>query len=160
MIKILSVTDKKNSAIDRLATGVMSYMNGFDYQVIDIHPKRPSAQELANFIRLAEQADIIDYHYFRTAEMLRQLMPELKTKPSILRHFNPYSIDGDWSGYDWVIACNKSIEADLKRGYKNVLLHITINHRISLGIARGIYIILRFRGVRRTARRYVMRLYS
>lgn len=123
MIKILSVTDKKNSAIDRLATGVMSYMNGFDYQVIDIHPKRPSAQELANFIRLAEQADIIDYHYFRTAEMLRQLMPELKTKPSILRHFNPYSIDGDWSGYDWVIACNKSIEADLKRGYKNVLLH-------------------------------------
>ncbi len=55
MIKILSVTDKKNSAIDRLATGVMSYMNGFDYQVIDIHPKRPSAQELAkqlnNFLK-------------------------------------------------------------------------------------------------------------
>ena len=108
MIKILAVTDKQDTAIDRLADGVTGYMNGFDYQVIDIHPKRPSAQELANFIQLAQRADIIDYHYFRTAEMLRELMPELLDKPSILRHFNPYSIDGDWSGYDWIVACNKS----------------------------------------------------
>lgn len=123
MLTILAVTDKQDTAIDRLADGVLPYMNGFDYQVIDVHPKRPSAQDLANFMRLAQKADIIDYHYFRTAEMLRGLMPELRTKPSILRHFNPYSTDGDWSGYDWIIACNKSIEADLKRGYKNVLLH-------------------------------------
>lgn len=123
MLKILAVTDKQDTAIDRLADGVIPYMNGFDYKVLDIHPKRPSAEELAQFIRLADQADIIDYHYFRTAEMLRELMPELKTKPSILRHFNPYSLDGDWSSYDYIVACNKSIEADLKRGYENVLMH-------------------------------------
>lgn len=123
MLKILAVTDKENTAIDRLAHGVADYMNGFDYKVIAVHPKRPSQEDLALFVRLASQADIIDYHYFRTAEMLRSHLPELKDKPSILRHFNPYSIDGDWSGYDYIVACNKSIEADLKRGYKNVLYH-------------------------------------
>jgi len=123
MIKILAVTDKENTAIDRLATGVAPYMNGYDYKVLAVHPKRPSQQDLAEFVRLASQADIIDYHYFRTAEMLRSHLPELKSKPSILRHFNPYSLQGDWSGYDYIVACNKSIEADLKRGYENVIYH-------------------------------------
>jgi len=123
MLKILAVTDKANTAIDRLATGVAEYMNGYEYRVISVHPKRPSQENLAEFVRLASQADIIDYHYFRTAEMLRSYLPELKDKPSILRHFNPYSIEGDWSGYDYIVACNKSIESDLKRGYKNVLYH-------------------------------------
>jgi glycosyltransferase involved in cell wall biosynthesis len=123
MLKILAVTDKAHTAIDRLATGVIEYMNGYDYKVLPIHPKRPEKQDIMEFWRLADEADIIDYHYFKTAEMLRSHLPELKNKPSILRHFNPYSIDGDWSGYDYIVACNKSIEADLKRGYDNVLYH-------------------------------------
>jgi len=123
MLKILAVTDKLDTAIDRLAAGVGQYMNGYDYKVLAVHPKRPSQQDLAEFVRLASQADIIDYHYFRTAEMLRSHLPEIKAKPSILRHFNPYSLEGDWSDYQYIVACNKSIEADLKRGYSNVVYH-------------------------------------
>lgn len=125
MLKILAITDKADTAIDRLANGVAQYMNGYAYAVLPIHPKRPDQEDLHKFIALAQEADIIDYHYFRTAEMLRKTFPEVKAKPSILRHFNPYSIhDADWSEYDVIVACNKSIESDLRATYGDkVIMH-------------------------------------
>lgn len=125
MFKVLAITDKADTAIDRLANGVTRYLNGYAYAVLPIHPKRPDLEDLVRFEALAQDADVIDYHYFRTAEMLRSKFPYLKEKKSILRHFNPYSIhDGDWSEYDVIVACNKSIESDLRTKYGDkVIMH-------------------------------------
>lgn len=110
MIKVIAVVDKRGTALDRLARGVIPYMRNVDYHVVDVHPKRPSLDQLVNFENLAKDADIIDYHYFRTAEMLRSKYDWLKDKPSLLSHYNPYSLkESDWNHYDLVVGCNEEI---------------------------------------------------
>jgi glycosyltransferase involved in cell wall biosynthesis len=116
MLKVLSIVDKERTAIDRLAQGLKPYFDSIEYNVISVHPKRPDPQQLADFERLAQEADIIDYQYFRTAEMLRERYPWLKNKKSVLTHYNPYSItESDWDSYDKVIACNKYIASKLPK---------------------------------------------
>lgn len=116
MFRVVSVVDKTGTAIDRLAKGLSPYMNGIDYQVVDVHPKRPDPSQIERFETLAKTADIIDYQYFRTAEMLRKRYEWLKDIPSLLTHHNPYSItESDWNGYDIVIANNKTIQKDLSQ---------------------------------------------
>lgn len=110
MIKVIAVVDKRGTALDRLARGVIPYMRNVDYHVVDVHPKRPSLDQLVNFENLAKDADVIDYLYYRTADMLRAKYPWLKDKPSLLTHHNPYSLnESDWNGYDLVIGCNQEI---------------------------------------------------
>lgn len=124
MLKILHVTDKKDTAIDRLAQGVKRYNDNIDYVVVDVHPKRPSGEQLAEFNKHLD-ADIIHWGYFRTAEMLRDKY-DLKQK-QILTHYNPYSIkESDWNTYDHVVACNKSIFEDLEKITTAPLSHIPL----------------------------------
>lgn len=116
MLKVRSIVDKKNSAIDRLAKGLIPYMDRLDYKVIDCHPKRPSPDQLTRIETECKDADVIDYQYFRTAEMLREKYHWLKDKPSILQHHNPYSIkEKDWNDYDIVVANNGTILKDLEQ---------------------------------------------
>lgn len=127
MLKVLAVVDKENTAIDRLAQGLKPYMEAFDYQVVSVHPKRPDEAQLNQFEQLAQQADIIDYQYFRSAEMLRDKYPWLHQKKSILTHYNPYSItEGDWSNYQRVVACNKTINKALQ-GSEYISLAVDAN---------------------------------
>lgn len=113
-IKILAITDKKGTAIDRLAKGLIPYMKNIEYKVIDVHPKRPSPDQLGAFEIEARDADFIDFQYFRTSEMLREKYPWLEEKPSMLTHYNPYSItESDWSDYDLIAGCNKEIYTNL-----------------------------------------------
>lgn len=110
MLKIVAITDKKGTAIDRLAKGLIPFMDRINYVVVDCHPKRPSIDQLANIEKECKDADLIDFQYFRTAEMLREKYEWLKQKPSILVHYNPYSIkESDWNGYNCVIGCNVEI---------------------------------------------------
>lgn len=112
MLKVLAVCDKSGTAIDRLARGLSKYHTNLDYTVIAVHPKRPD--NLEEFQELAKKADLIDWQYFRTAEMLRERYPWLKDKKQILVHYNPYSIkESNWNSYDAVVACNQSIYDDL-----------------------------------------------
>lgn len=114
MLKVRAVTDKTGTAIDRLAKGLIPYMQNIDYEVIDVHPKRPSLDQLKTFEIETKDVDLIDYQYFRTAEMLREKYSWLKDKPSMLTHYNPYSItESDWNEYDLVIGCNKNIAEKL-----------------------------------------------
>lgn len=114
MLKVLSITDKKGSAIDRMAKGMSKYMDRLEYKVIDIHPKRPSPPQLAEFEAHVKDADIIDAQYFKTIEMLRDRYSWLKNKPTILTHHNPYSIEeSDWNGYECVVANNQTIHKKL-----------------------------------------------
>lgn len=110
MLKVVNVVDKRGTALDRLAKGAIPYMKNVEYHVVDVHPKRPSVDQLLKFEELAKDADLIDYMYFRTAETLRARYDWLKDKPSILTHHNPYSItESDWNDYDLVIGCNETI---------------------------------------------------
>lgn len=116
MLKIVAVSDKVNTAIDRLCKGVKPYHDNLEYIVCDVHPKKPSAEQLQAFENAAFDADIIDWQYFRTAEMLRAKYDWLKSKKHILTHNNPYSIrESSWDTYDIVVGNNKSIVADLRR---------------------------------------------
>lgn len=115
MQKVVCVVDKKGTALDRLAQGVIPYHNNLNYVVCDIHPKKPSPDQLARFEQEAKDAQILDFQYFRTAEMLAERYPWVKDKKRILTHNNPYSItESNWNGYDAVVANNLSIHKDLE----------------------------------------------
>lgn len=128
MLRVLAIVDKEGTAIDRLARGVEKNILGVEYTVVDMHPKRPSPEQIARFEALLPMADIIDYQYFRTAEMLRQRYPELKAKPSILTHYNPYSIsESDWKDYNIVVTCNKTIQAELNKIRPTELIPLAVD---------------------------------
>lgn len=115
MLRIVSIVDKENTALDRLAKGVAPYHNNLDYHVVAVHPKRPDSNQLQRFEELARTADIIDAQYYRTIEMLRSRYEWLKEIPTILTHNNPYSItESDWNSYQVVVGNNKSIYERLK----------------------------------------------
>ncbi len=114
MMRVIAVVDKEGTALDRLAKGVIPYHDNIDYQVVDVHPKRPDPEQLERFESLAKTADIIDYQYYRTADMLRERYQWLKDIPSLLTHNNPYAIhERDWNDYDMVIANNKTMAKEL-----------------------------------------------
>lgn len=126
MLKVLCVSDKVGTAIDRLAKGVAKYHTNIEYHVVDVHPKRPDPDQLERFNRYAKEADIIDWQYFKTAEMLRSRY-DLSHAKHILTHNNPYSIkDSDWNTYDLVIANNKSIFKDLSKITQSPLEYIPL----------------------------------
>ena len=113
-MKILSVTDKKGSAIWRLAMGVKKNLPHHQIDVIDVHPKRPDPEQYQNFEQLAKKADIISYEYWKTAELLLEEYPEYSDKPKILWHYNPYNVlEKDWKDYDLVTVCNKEMSKTL-----------------------------------------------
>lgn len=116
MLKVLCVVDKTGTALDRLAKGVAPYHSNLDYHVVAVHPKRPDPEQLQAFENAAADADIIDWQYFRTAELLRGKYEWLASKPQILTHNNPYSIhENDWNSYDAVVANNHSMHDDLAK---------------------------------------------
>lgn len=127
MLKVVCVVDKERTALDRLARGVAKYHKNIDYKVLAVHPKRPDPEQLADFEREASTADIIDWQYFRTAELLRERYDWLKEKKQILTHNNPYSIEEqDWNGYDMNVGNNQYIYKRLGQITQAPLEHIPI----------------------------------
>lgn len=114
MLRVVAVVDKEKTALDRLAQGAKKYNQNIDYHVVAVHPKRPDPEQLQRFESLARTADIMDYFYYRTADMLRERYDWLKDIPSILTHHNPYAItERDWNDYQIVVGCNKEIYDNL-----------------------------------------------
>ena len=125
-IKIVISVDKKNSAIDRLARDVQKNLPHLDIVICDTHPKRPDPEQLDNFKREIADADVWDAQYWKSAKLLLDLFPnELKDKPKILAHHNPYNILAeDWKEFDKVVVNNKSMQKDLK---DSVLIHNAVD---------------------------------
>jgi glycosyltransferase involved in cell wall biosynthesis len=116
MLKVVTVVDKIGTALDRLAKGMAPYMENIDYHVIDVHPKRPDRIQLARFENEAKSADVIDWQYYRTAEMLRSRYDWAREIPGILVHNNPYAInESDWNSYQAVVGSNRTIYQNLKK---------------------------------------------
>lgn len=115
MLKVVCVVDKDGTALDRLAKGVAPYHDNLDYIVCDVHPKRPSMEQLQKFEDEARDADVIDWQYYRTAEMLKDRYSWLADKKQILTHNNPYSIkESNWSDYDVNVGNNDFITEYLR----------------------------------------------
>lgn len=115
MFKVVCITDKTGTAIDRLAKGVIPYHTNIEYVVLDVHPKRPSLEQLQRVEDECRTADVIDAQYFRTIEMLRDRYEWMKNIPTILTHNNPYSIkESDWNSYQCLVGNNRSIYKDLQ----------------------------------------------
>jgi len=111
-MKIVVVVDKRNSAIDRIAQMQARHLRHLDIVVCDVHPKRPTDDQLRFFLENAEDADILDFEYWKTAVMLLTRYPHLNNKKKILAHHNPYDIDkSDWHQFDVNIAKNKEIHS-------------------------------------------------
>lgn len=127
MLKVVCVVDKELTALDRLSQGVKKYHTNLNYKVLAVHPKRPDQKQLTDFEREAIDADIIDWQYFRTAELLRGMYPWLKDKKQILTHNNPYSIEEqDWNGYDYNVGNNQYITKRLGEITEKPITHIPI----------------------------------
>lgn len=110
MLKVVCIVDKIGTALDRLGKGVAPFHDNIEYYVIDIHPKRPSEEQLYRFESVAKTADVIDAQYYKSMDMLRQRYEWLKDIPTILTHNNPYAIeDGDWNSYTLNVGNNKYI---------------------------------------------------
>lgn len=115
MLKVVAVVDKVGSAIDRLAKSVSKYHDNIDYVVVDVHPKRPSVDQINVFESAARDADIIDFAYYKTAEMLLSRYEWLSHKKKLLQIHNPYCVtESNWNNYDVVVASNKKIYSDLE----------------------------------------------
>lgn len=114
-MKVLIVVDKDKSAIHKLALDVQRYNEHHEVSVISVHPKRPSSEQLNEFLGKARVADVIDFQYWKTAMLLREEYGGLLSeKKIILAHHNPYDIDkADWSIFDLVITNNKTIKNEL-----------------------------------------------
>lgn len=127
MFKVVAISDKTGTAIDRLCKVVEPYHKNINYVVLDCHPKRPSSEQLAKVEQECRTADIIDAQYFRTIELLRQKYEWLKNIPTVLTMNNPYSIhESDWNSYQAVIGNNKSITKDLHDITTSRVEHIPI----------------------------------
>jgi glycosyltransferase involved in cell wall biosynthesis len=112
-MKVLIVVDKIDSAIGRLAEGQSKINTHHNIRIIDVHPKRPSPDQMAAWEEGMEWADVIDFQYWKTALMLMQ--EYTVAKPKILQHHNPYSIkEADWKPlFDLVVVNNKTIQNEL-----------------------------------------------
>ncbi len=110
-MKVLIVVDKSGTAIDRLAQLVQTNAPHLDIRILPVHPKRNDADTLYEASQLLQWCDLIDIHYWKSGEVLRQSFPQYFSKPKILFHFNPYDVDKlDWPKfYDKIIVGNKEI---------------------------------------------------
>jgi glycosyltransferase involved in cell wall biosynthesis len=127
VLKVVSVVDKTGTALDRLAKGVIPYHDNLEYTVIDCHPKRPDDAQLAKFESEAQGADIIDFQYFRTAQMLLERYPWLRDKKLMLTHNNPYSLyDANWSEFDMLVGNNEEITENLSKHTDREVKHVPI----------------------------------
>lgn len=126
-MKIISISDKEGSAIDRICKMQVKRLPHLEIAHMAIHPKRPEADKVTIFRELLKGADIVDCQYWKTAVTLRKLCPEMESKKLILTHHNEHNIDGDWEWktmrWDMVVAKNKWQHTRLtQQGYKPQLI--------------------------------------
>lgn len=131
-MKVVMIVDKAGSAIDILAKINANRMKHFDVVVLPFHPKRPSQEEILAVNKELQDANIIDFLYWKSACKIRELMPQLcEGKKMILTHQNEHNVEGDWDWkkYSWdaIVAKNEWQREKLKaQGYNPVFIRHAI----------------------------------
>ena len=114
MTKILTIVDKENSAIDRLAQMIKKNNEHLDIEILPFHPKRYSKEDLKIFEEKAKGVDLIDAQYWKSMMVLVDRFPWLEDKKKILTHHNPYDLDKvDSRLFNKVIVKNKTQQKQL-----------------------------------------------
>lgn len=114
-MKITIIVDKLGSAIHRLAIPIQRYNQHINIQICDLHPKRPSEDQMRRVLRNIQDSDIVDVHYWRSGELIKD---QIKDKKKILFHFNPYDLEAkDWNEYNEVIVGNNEMGSKIPRAY-------------------------------------------
>jgi glycosyltransferase involved in cell wall biosynthesis len=131
-MKILIVVEKLGSAIDTCAKAMAKMSDWIDYEIIAVHPKRPSPEQLEDFRKKAFAADLIDFQYWKSANMLISAFPFLKDKKKILTHHNPYDceLENWWDKYDEVVVKNQTQQKTMQLKFNKTA--ILIPHTIDL----------------------------
>lgn len=135
-MKILSIVDKRGSAIDRCCWGVRDNIDFFQYEIVDYHPKRPSNEQIDLFVQKAREADLLDFQYWKTAETIRNNHPEIfNSKKKILTHHNPYNLnDIDNTLFDRVVVKNRHQLQSIQDNQPVVKSPILIPHTIDMSL--------------------------
>lgn len=104
MIDVLLTPDISGWAIDTLCRGIANTNSQrFRFKIIPAHPRAigeciPAIQEA-----IAEGVDVWHAHYWRSAEQLYALVPQLREIPRVLSHHNHNHLSkSDWAGFSWL----------------------------------------------------------
>lgn len=104
-MKILLVAEKEGTAIHRLCVQLQKSAWWHSFRIVCVHPKRPNPAQILEFERGMQWADVIDFEYWKTADLLTD-MYEIK-KPMILSHHNPYDLQRSaWTKYKVNVVSN------------------------------------------------------
>ena len=113
-MRILIVSITPGSAVDRLAMMIKKYNEHLFIDVLPFHPKRYSQDDLKTFEYFAKRADLIDFQYWKNAVVLLEKFPELRDKPKILTHHNPYDLEKrNWEEFNAVVVKNRTQQVRL-----------------------------------------------
>lgn len=115
-MKILIITDKNGTAIDRLARLIEQYNDRHEVKILPVHPKRTGQDTIIALKKLLEWCDILDIHYWKSGEKVRELYPDIfAEKKKILFHFNPYDLEHqNWNeDYSLVVVGNQYMQSKL-----------------------------------------------
>lgn len=137
-MKIIAITDKKGSAIDRLARMNEKHLEHLGYKVFTLHPKRPSAEETRDLEQALREADAVDAQYWKSAITARRMFPQFSAIPWVLTHHNEHNINDtdkdhwEWKDLTWAahVCKNKWQRAELKKNGVDATL---IRHAIEWG---------------------------
>lgn len=106
------IAEKEGTAIHRLCVQQAKAYPWHTYRIITVHPKRPNVQQLQAFEEGMKWADVLDFRYWKTAEMLQEMFA-IK-KPSILTHYNPYDINKSrWERYKINVVVNETQKKEI-----------------------------------------------
>ena len=128
-MNILNVGDISGWAISNLIKSINKHLeNRFNISTIYIHPREVSNGLMTIHRELEKGVDLIDFHYWRTATQLMDMMPKLKTYPRILSHWNHESLQKeDWKRFGYLTHPTRYGKELLSKNHPNV-------HHIPMGI--------------------------
>jgi len=111
-MRILIVCDKEGTAIWRLAQSVKRGLPHHQIVVLPVHPKKGDFETLSDAQKLMKWADVIDIHYWKSGQLLRETFPvEFSAKPNVLFHFNPYDLETpENANYKVLVVGNKEMQ--------------------------------------------------
>lgn len=105
-MKVTVFIDKENTAIHRMAKYIEKANPHHQFKILPFHPKRPSPEQIENAEAGIKWADVIDFQYWKTAELIRSMF--VIDKPSVLTHHNPYDVtQQSWIDYDINVVLNQ-----------------------------------------------------
>ena len=114
-MKVTTVVDKADSAIEVVAKIIQKYKSDFELRITPFHPKRPSPPQLKAMEENLKWCDIIDCQYWKTGSKVRDLLPKLwNSRKKLLTHHNPYDLHREsWEDYDQLVVLNKTQQKEL-----------------------------------------------